>query len=187
MEQVISNRDVTMVIYQKLLPRTKRRGVFYLSLKISSLNRLASYDKYSTGQVYACSAVALLHLYFTLTAKMEDSIAKTFHLAMSNWLAKNMSTIFNEIALSAAICVRIITHASIAEIIYVLLGLFRWHREGWLVTCIIVFASTLLIEFVPVLMRCCPNQNNVSTRELILFSLTLYLRPFAGICVSEST
>src|SRR4029434_362427 len=35
-----------MVIYQKLLPRTKKRGVFYLSLKISSLNRLASYDEY---------------------------------------------------------------------------------------------------------------------------------------------
>ena len=35
-----------MVIYRKLLPRTKERGVFYLSLKISSLNRLASYDEY---------------------------------------------------------------------------------------------------------------------------------------------
>src|SRR4029434_9243520 len=35
-----------MVIYQKLLPRTKKRGVFYLSLKISSLNRLASYNEY---------------------------------------------------------------------------------------------------------------------------------------------
>src|SRR4029434_238937 len=35
-----------MVIYRKLLPRTKKRGVFYLSLKISSLNRLASYDEY---------------------------------------------------------------------------------------------------------------------------------------------
>ena len=35
-----------MVIYQKLLPRTKKRGVSYLSLKISSLNRLASYDEY---------------------------------------------------------------------------------------------------------------------------------------------
>ena len=81
---------------------------------------------------------------------------------MSNWLAKNMSTIFNEIALSAAICVMIITHASsIAEIIYVLLGLFRWNREGLLVTCIVVFESTLLIAFVPVLIRCCSNQNNV--------------------------
>ena len=29
-----------MVNYRKLLPRTKKRGVFYLSLKISSLNRL---------------------------------------------------------------------------------------------------------------------------------------------------
>src|SRR4029434_6188494 len=28
------------------LPRTKKRGVFYLRLKISSLNRLASYDEY---------------------------------------------------------------------------------------------------------------------------------------------
>src|SRR4029434_7246210 len=46
MEQVSANRYVTMVIYQKLLPRTKKRGVFYLSLKISSLNRLASYDEY---------------------------------------------------------------------------------------------------------------------------------------------
>ena len=54
---------------------------------------------------------------------------------MSNWLAKNLSTIFNEIALSAAICVRIITHASsIAEIIDVVLGLFRWNRKGLLVT-----------------------------------------------------
>src|SRR4029434_841331 len=43
---VSANRYVTMVIYQKLLPRTKKRGVFYLSLKISSLNRLASYDEY---------------------------------------------------------------------------------------------------------------------------------------------
>src|SRR4029434_1383000 len=39
-----------MVIYQKLLPRTKKRGVFYLSLKISSLNRLASYDEYPPGE-----------------------------------------------------------------------------------------------------------------------------------------
>ena len=72
-----------------------------------------------------------------------------------------MSTIFKEIALSAAICVRIITNASsIAEIIYVLLGLFRWNREGWLVTCIIVFESTLLIAFVPCLnaMLCEPKQ-----------------------------
>src|SRR4029434_9073909 len=38
-----------MVIYQKLLPRTKKRGVFYLNLKISSLNRLASYDEYPPG------------------------------------------------------------------------------------------------------------------------------------------
>src|SRR4029434_10149695 len=37
-----------MMIYQKLLPRTKK-GVFYLSLKISLLNRLASYDKYPPG------------------------------------------------------------------------------------------------------------------------------------------
>ena len=73
---------------------------------------------------------------------------------MSNWLAKNLSTIFNEIALSAAICVRIITHASsIAEIIYVLLGIFRWNREGLLVTCIVVFESKLLIAFVPVLIH----------------------------------
>src|SRR4029434_1601594 len=34
LEQVSANRYVTMVIYQKLLPRTKKRGVFYLSLKI---------------------------------------------------------------------------------------------------------------------------------------------------------
>src|SRR4029434_5225732 len=46
LEQVSANRYVTMVIYQKLLPRIKKRGVFYLSLKISSLNRLASYDEY---------------------------------------------------------------------------------------------------------------------------------------------
>src|SRR4029434_10130273 len=39
-----------MVIYRKLLPPTKKRGVFYLSLKISSLNRLASYDEYPPGQ-----------------------------------------------------------------------------------------------------------------------------------------
>ena len=38
-----------MVIYRKLLPQTKKRGVFYLSLKISSLNRLASYDEYPPG------------------------------------------------------------------------------------------------------------------------------------------
>src|SRR4029434_9171760 len=44
-----ANRYVTMVIYQKLLPRTKKRGVFYLSLKISLLNRLASYDEYPPG------------------------------------------------------------------------------------------------------------------------------------------
>src|SRR4029434_3098761 len=106
---------------------------------------------------------------------------------MSNWLSKNLSTIFNEQALSAAICVRIITHASsIAEIIHILLGLFRWNREGLLVTCIVVF-ETLLIAFVPVLIRCCSNQNNVLKCELIFFSLSLYLRPSAGICVSEST
>src|SRR4029434_5119900 len=46
LEQVSANRYVTMVIYQKLLPQTKKRGVFYLSLKMSSLNRLASYDEY---------------------------------------------------------------------------------------------------------------------------------------------
>src|SRR4029434_4638848 len=46
LEQVSANRYVTMVIYQKLLPRTKKRGVFYLSLQISLLNRLASYDEY---------------------------------------------------------------------------------------------------------------------------------------------
>ena len=43
-----------MVIYQKLLPRTKKRGVFYLSLKISSLNRLASYDEYAPGTGVLC-------------------------------------------------------------------------------------------------------------------------------------
>ena len=48
-EQVSANCYVTMVIYQKLLPRTKKRGVFYLSLKISSLNCLASYDEYPPG------------------------------------------------------------------------------------------------------------------------------------------
>src|SRR4029434_2527141 len=46
LEQVSANRYVTMVIYQKLLPRTKKRGVFYLNLKISLLNRLASDDEY---------------------------------------------------------------------------------------------------------------------------------------------
>src|SRR4029434_8980891 len=50
LEQVSANRYVTMGIYQKLLPRTKKRGVFYLSLKISSLNCLASYDEYPPGQ-----------------------------------------------------------------------------------------------------------------------------------------
>src|SRR4029434_5425493 len=35
-----------MVIYRKLLPRTKKKGVFYLSLKICSLKLLASYDEY---------------------------------------------------------------------------------------------------------------------------------------------
>src|SRR4029434_1990684 len=35
-----------MGIYRKLLPRTKKRGVFYLSLENRSLNRLASYDEY---------------------------------------------------------------------------------------------------------------------------------------------
>ena len=69
---------------------------------------------------------------------------------MSNWLAKNLSTIVNEIALSAAICVRIITHASsIAEIIDVVLGLFRWNRKGLLVTCIVVFESTLFESVCP--------------------------------------
>src|SRR4029434_10851971 len=55
LEQVSANRYVTMVIYQKLLPRTKKRGVFYLSLKISSLNRLASYDEYP--HVVICSLI----------------------------------------------------------------------------------------------------------------------------------
>src|SRR4029434_6408169 len=52
-----------MVIYQKLLPRTKKRGVFYLSLKISSLNRLASYDEYPPG-VYVCMCVRASHGYY---------------------------------------------------------------------------------------------------------------------------
>src|SRR4029434_3109409 len=47
-----------MVIYQKLLPRTKKRGVFYLSLKISSLNRLASYDEYPPGGLHLCVYLA---------------------------------------------------------------------------------------------------------------------------------
>jgi len=35
-----------------------------------------------TGRVYACSAVALLlHFYLTLTAKMEDSLAKLKHFS----------------------------------------------------------------------------------------------------------
>src|SRR4029434_10421701 len=53
-EQVSANRYVTMVIYQKLLPRTKKRGVFYLSLKIRSLNRLASYDEYPPAPTLTC-------------------------------------------------------------------------------------------------------------------------------------
>src|SRR4029434_8406836 len=51
-----------MVIYQKLLPRTKKRGVFYLSLKISSLNRLASYDVYPPGHILRCSDWLVIHL-----------------------------------------------------------------------------------------------------------------------------
>src|SRR4029434_7780513 len=57
-----------MVIYQKLLPRTKKRGVFYLSLKISSLNRLASYDEYPpgsmVGQLCCCCCCCILLLRF---------------------------------------------------------------------------------------------------------------------------
>src|SRR4029434_8998535 len=52
LEQVSANRYVTMVIYQKLLPRTKKRRFFYLSLKISSLNSLASYDEYPPGSTF---------------------------------------------------------------------------------------------------------------------------------------
>src|SRR4029434_2673732 len=60
MPEVSANRYVTMVIYQKLLPRTKKRGVFfYLSLKISSLNRLASYDEYPPV-VLCCVVLCLL-------------------------------------------------------------------------------------------------------------------------------
>ena len=71
---------------------------------------------------------------------------------MSNWLAKNLSTIVNEKAFSAAICVRIITHAfSIAEIIDVVLALFRWNRKGLLVPCIVVFESTLFESVCPCL------------------------------------
>src|SRR4029434_3904621 len=58
LEQVSANRYVTMVIHQKLLPRTKKRGVFYPSLKISSLNRLASYDEYPPGEL-PCFRVTL--------------------------------------------------------------------------------------------------------------------------------
>src|SRR4029434_2691319 len=57
LEQVSANRYVTMVIYQKLLPRTTKRGVFYLSLKISSLHRLASYDEYVSGSYKWLSVV----------------------------------------------------------------------------------------------------------------------------------
>ena len=43
-----------------------------------------------TGRVYACSAVALLlHLYFTLTAKMEDSIAKLKHFSKLDFQTKH--------------------------------------------------------------------------------------------------
>src|SRR4029434_11247354 len=42
-----------------------------------------------TGRVYACSAVALiLHLYLTLTAKMEDSIAKLKHFSKLDFQSK---------------------------------------------------------------------------------------------------
>src|SRR4029434_6915861 len=54
LEQVSANRYVTIVIYQKFLPRTKKRGVFYFSLKISSLNRLASYDEYPPDVMCCC-------------------------------------------------------------------------------------------------------------------------------------
>src|SRR4029434_3556333 len=64
LEQVSANRYVTMVIYQKLLPRTEKRGVFYLSAKISSLNRLASYDEYPPG-VTTGAAVLSFVLVFT--------------------------------------------------------------------------------------------------------------------------
>src|SRR4029434_10862389 len=55
-----------MVIYRKLLPRTKKRGVFYLSLKKNcSLNRLASCDEYPPGVcVYMCVCVHVcVHVY----------------------------------------------------------------------------------------------------------------------------
>ena len=59
-----------MVIYQKLLPQTKKRGVFYLSLKISSLNRLASYDEYPpvepVGLMYLFTFVLCIHMFWGL-------------------------------------------------------------------------------------------------------------------------
>src|SRR4029434_2695643 len=68
-----------MVIYQKLLPRTKKRGVFYLSLKISLLNRLASYDEYPPG-LWPCLLFCfpmkpgLLHLYVCVCAQSGKSV-----------------------------------------------------------------------------------------------------------------
>src|SRR4029434_10300349 len=67
LEQVSANRYVTMVIYQKLLPRTKKRGVFYLSLKISLLNRLASYDEYPPWWFYSAVYVLVIVVYLLVT------------------------------------------------------------------------------------------------------------------------
>src|SRR4029434_1496949 len=75
LEQVSANRYVTMVIYQKLLPRTKKRGVFYLSLEISSLNRLASYDEYPPDPYPAQAHVTLqkfLKVGCTMTEKVNE-------------------------------------------------------------------------------------------------------------------
>src|SRR4029434_11095743 len=75
LEQVSANRYVTMVIYQKLLPRTKKRGVFYLNLKISSLNRLVSYDEYPPGVTHThththTSGVTHTHTHHTHTEQV---------------------------------------------------------------------------------------------------------------------
>src|SRR4029434_4473652 len=75
-----------MVIHQKLLPRTKKRGVFYLSLKISSLNRLASYDAYpqAHGQLIIVtfllsSALATPPFALTLSCKSLASLIAHLH------------------------------------------------------------------------------------------------------------
>src|SRR4029434_4564654 len=77
--------------------QTKKRGVFYLILKISSLNRLASYDEYTLGRDFL-----ILHLICFVHCDI-FFVFKEMVMFSKNWLSSLFSMIEN-----GSVCV---THA----------------------------------------------------------------------------